>query len=167
MYKKLLKIFIILLFFSICIFLLGYSTNLEFSNTPNIKPNFKEIFINNIVVNFRVILLSILTGGIYSIVFLSGELFFLGAIIKYLTVKHSFLYAISFIGFHGIFEIPSIVLSATIGIYFFTNLIHLLKKRGTNFKLGIISSALLIILIVISAVVETFITPWFLRNYIL
>ncbi|SHI11520.1 stage II sporulation protein M [Clostridium intestinale] len=165
--KKFISVFICLLLFSFVCFAIGYSMNIDINSNPNLSLGFWDVLSNNLKVNIMAILYAILSVGIYSLIYLAKEMFFLGVIIKSLKNTHSLFYAISFIGCHGIIEIPSMVLSGTIGIYVWINIIAYLKKKEFDFKFTITMFVVLLSMILIAAMVETTITPWFLKKYVI
>ncbi|WP_147297456.1 stage II sporulation protein M, partial [Lachnotalea glycerini] len=153
----------------ICFFL-GYLIELDIDYNPNLNLSFWEILSNNLMVNFSAILTSIRSFGLYGILFVGSEMLSLGMIIRGIAIRKSFMYAMSFIFFHGILEVPSIVLSGAIGIHIWVGLICICKKKlsikdffKANFKLCI----LIMILTVVAAFVEANLTTWFLRKNIL
>lgn len=159
-----------MLIFSVICFALGYSMNIELKYEPNLNLTFQEVFVNNFWVNYKAVFWGILTGGIYSFYYIAREIFWLGAIIKGIAIQKSLLYALTFIGCHGIFEIPTIVLSGMIGVNFAQGILGAIKKQQnvkSVFRLTFILAFILLGLLVLSAVVETQITTYVIRMTIM
>ncbi|WP_017473182.1 stage II sporulation protein M [Amphibacillus jilinensis] len=170
MKKILFKIYLCLFILASISFLLGYMINIPLEYSPNLQLTFSEILVNNMFVNYRAIFLAVLSLGIYSLIFVVNELLFLGVVIKSLAVEQSLGYAFSFIAFHGIVEIPTIILAATIGVNIWINIIMLIKKKITLHKLLKFNGFLLLLLIgfiILAALMESYGTTYILEKFIL
>ena len=168
--KRAYNLFCSMLVYGLLCAFLGYLLLIKADHTPNLDISFREIFVNNVTVFFRTVLFSILSFGFYGLFFIGKEMFFLGVFLRSVAEAESFSYAVSFISFHAIFEIPAIVLSGTIGILFWCIVWNdIKKKRATWGSWGFFAILLMILflLTVTAAVVETKITTLFLRNFIL
>ncbi|WP_027430350.1 stage II sporulation protein M [Lachnospira multipara] len=165
--NKAIQLYCIFFALTIVFILLGFTININIEADYNLDPSLLEILINNLVVNGEAILFTIITAGIYSILYLFREFVFLGAVVNSLRRKTTFIRAISFVGIHGVIEVPAIVLSATLGVIIFLSILNYLKSRKANWKF--IGKLLIIdcLMIIMAALVESFITPFMLKNYIL
>lgn len=142
--------------------------NIEYE--PNLELSFKDIFVNNLSVNFYTILSSVISLGLYSIFFVGKEFLMLGIIIRGLAKKETLMYALSFIGFHGILEIPAMVLAAAIGQYIVWALFGVIKRKyliKNIIKEIFFMCITLFVLTAIGAFIEANITVWFLQKVVL
>ncbi len=159
-----------MLILAVVCFGVGYTLNIKLQYNPNLTLSFQEVFVNNVSVNYKAVFLGIITGGIYSVYYIASEMFFLGVVIKGVAIQKSLLYALAFIGCHGILEIPTIVLAGMIGVNFVQGMIRVVKKNEhikNVFRSTLILIVILFVLIVLSAVVETQITTRVVRKMIM
>lgn len=135
----------------------GYLIKFNFEKTEY-YPDFKEIFINNTLISI-IFICGILSLGLVSVGLLAFNGAYFGAALQYEINNRGILYTIRSILPHAIFEIPSMILSSSIGFLLLVFLIKKAHSREENsFKYYIkyigICSILIIIINVIAAVIE-------------
>jgi stage II sporulation protein M len=132
--------------------------NTEF--VPCLSPEFKEIYLNNLLLQISVIVFSLITFGLVSAVYLSYQFAILGCIVRSATEQYSLKFALVYLLPHGIIEIPSIILSSTIGIFLPHYIISVIKGRN-NFRPLLVVKPLCIniVLILLAALIETYFSP--------
>lgn len=121
------------------------------------------IFRNNAFVS----LLSLVLGlalGVFPILFIAFNGYFVGIICYVVSQQKGFLYILLALLPHGIIELPSVFLSASIGLrlgyHVFLYLIGRPTELGREFILGIkFYLSWILPLLFLAAVIETFITP--------
>ncbi len=133
---------------------------------PDLKPVFTTIFFTNLEIHGFALLFSILSFGLFSIVFLFEQFFYLGYIFHSLMELTSFKTAYSFFAGHGVLEVINMFFTATIGIYTWTLIVKMIKrkefKKHSFIRLGrelFILFIIDIVLIFITALLETFLSP--------
>ncbi len=165
--RNILGIMSVLAVASIC---LGYMLKINIEYNPNLDLKFSDIFLNNLMVNFRTVILATLTIGIYGPVFVVQEMFSLGVVIRGVAIKQNLGYALSFIGFHAFFEIPAIILAGAIGVNIWTQIFRSIRKKEVFKKAiyqNVIFCVVLLILTFIAAFVEANVTTHFLKNIVM
>jgi uncharacterized membrane protein SpoIIM required for sporulation len=171
-YKKFSLIFVVFLY--ICSFLLGYTIIPVASNGEKVynvevlrlqKVNFIDILRNNLIVIIQLIVGALVFGLLTVINIVFNGLSF-GFLVSRAFQKSLSLYAVASLTFpHGIFEIPAIIVAGAAGFKIPYEIVRYLmgKKEQPLTKEDIkeyITLALIsIILIVIAAFVEAYITP--------
>lgn len=162
------KVFKFVIFISFIFIILGFTLNLDTEILPSTDEKFLNIFLYNIKVEFLTIIISSITFGIYSIIYLFQNFLTLGHILKVLIIKYGFIKGILFIFPHGIFEIPCILLTATLSLYipiYTLKNIKLYKKNYVYYiKKFLIYIYFIIILTLISAFIETVFTTKLLKS---
>ena len=130
----------------------------------------RYVFFNNLSVNYKAIFFSFVTFGIYGLYFIGSEMFFLGFIIRSVANQENILNALSYISFHSIIEIPTIILSGAMGIIFWMLVINAIKRKQI-IKKHFYFLAILIIsvffLVLIAAGIETTITKTFVQHFVM
>lgn len=128
--------------------IVGYMVKINF-NKIDYYPNFKEIFLQNTFISI-IFIFGILSLGLINLVLLFINGFYFGAALHYSFDKVGILYTLKILIPHSIFEIPSILLSSSIGfilIIFIINKSHNDDKIGFKFYLKYIFLCIPIILL--------------------
>ncbi|MGG3572600.1 stage II sporulation protein M [Bacillus gobiensis] len=163
-------VFIFTLLFSIILTILGYFTPLELSNDEDIDAQidstFLYLFTNNLSACVYAVIIGSVSLGLYSLFYLFVNFFSIGMILSTLNVKHSIMESLSTFVIHGVFEIPAMLLSASLGIYIPLKFIQFIRKKRWDKKemlkiLWVFSSILLLTLI--AAFIEAYISPIFIK----
>ncbi|MDR1473290.1 MAG: stage II sporulation protein M [Lactobacillales bacterium] len=164
--------YILISFFIIGVFSLifGYLLSKPTHPNSNLHPKFFVIFLTNLNIHVRSIIYSFLSFGIYSFYFVFIHFFVVGISIGGIaTSTNSLLSSLSFFWIHGIFELSTVILTASIFPFFLLSITFLILKKEVNKKVllkllkiifWVISATF--ILILLSAVLETFIAPRFI-----
>ncbi len=163
--SKNIKIQVVSLVLTITIFLLssivGYSIDLGFEQ-EEFTATTKEIFLNNTTLCLYLIL-GMFTFGIMSFILLVINGIYLGSALNYYVENNGFEQMLYKFLPHAIFELPAIILSASIGFYLIVFVIE--KGSGRNnmpakFYLGHIMKTivLIIVLLFIAAFMESYIS---------
>lgn len=153
------KISIILstiIFFTSSLF--GYFINLSFDKAK-IYPNFIDIVINNSVLCF-ILILGVITLGLSSFILLILNGIYLGSALQYSINSVGLVSTLKLFIPHAIFEIPAIILSASIGFLLITCIVlkgHFKIKINFKYFLKYFSICILIIaiLIILAAFIES------------
>jgi len=148
-------------------FAIGYFVSASIMPKPELSPNFFKIFLTNFKIHMTAIVCSFLTGGLFSVHFVFGQFFIVGVLIGGATHATGNLVAsLSFFWVHGIFELAAVLLTSSVVPFFFLSVLSLVLRKvsvrenfmqilkKTSFLFGII-----VMLILVSALVETFIAP--------
>ncbi|MDR0691064.1 MAG: stage II sporulation protein M, partial [Streptococcaceae bacterium] len=162
----------LLSFFIIGVFSLifGYFLSNPIHPKLNLSPKFSIIFLTNLDIHVRSIIYSFLSFGIYSFYFVFIHFFVVGISIGGIaTSTNSLLSSLSFFWIHGILELSTVILTASIFPFFLLSITFLILKKEVNKKallkllkiiFWVINATFLLILL--SAVLETFIAPRFI-----
>lgn len=140
---------------------LGYIINLSFEKT-NMYPNFTEIFINNSYISL-ISIVGIISLGLISVILLFINGFYLGSALHYSIDNSGILYTVKILLPHSIIEIPSILLSTSIG---FILILYIIKKSHfkNNFRFTyyikyiLVCAPIILIINLIAALIEVFIS---------
>ncbi|SFE03038.1 stage II sporulation protein M [Lentibacillus persicus] len=154
------------------IFITGYFIPLEPSGAENSsdmyadRMSFGELLSNNLKVSLSVIIFGGLTLGFYYLMYLLQNFLSMAMIISHLNSEHSVWNTLSTFVIHGIFEIPAMLMSASLGLYIPVKIVYLLiKKKPIIAELKKIPAliGIIILLIVAAAVLEAFVSPIFMK----
>ncbi|WP_373694248.1 stage II sporulation protein M [Staphylococcus rostri] len=153
----------------LCISFLVFSTSLIFgvllsqssSKTVDYDLNFLNIFMRNLLVCILLIMV-FFSLGIISLTLLSINSSIFGAIFKqYYNDTSFFQFSLSILP-HGIFEIPALLISAAIGIsswlYIFQYIFNQSISIKNDYPFFCKTIGLVVILLLIGALMETFVT---------
>jgi len=158
--------FIISSFIGIFFFILGFLLLPIDQFSPNLKPSFTKIFCTNFEIHFHTILLSIISFGFFSFIFLFEQFFYLGFTFHSLMSKTSLITAFSYFAGHGIVEIINMFLTASIGLFVAVYIISLIRRKEfTRDSLVILGKNILALLVfdfsllLIAALLETYLSP--------
>ncbi|WP_180955064.1 stage II sporulation protein M [Bacillus sp. V3-13] len=157
------KIVLVVTSIAALLYVLGlfFPTNLE---REPIDENFgfTALLLHNSRAQFISILLGSITLGIYSLTYMFINFFSMGFITATLLTEESVSNVISMFLLHGIFEIPAMILSISLGIYIPWKLIGMVKNKTIN-TVAIRKTAgifiVILILTVVAAAIEAFVTP--------
>lgn len=130
------------------------------------SPVFIELFFHNLKVNLYCVVFSPITLGIYALIYLVLNFFSMGLIVSHLRTEHTWLDALSTFVIHGIFEVPAMLLSAAVGFYIPSKVVLMILKKKVvveEIKKIVYFVAIIIVLTFIAAIVETFVSPHFIR----
>lgn len=148
--------FVLAVFF----FIAGTLINNITEFVPNLSPQFKDIFFHNLLLQVSIIVCSIITFGLVSAVYISYQFAILGCIVRSATEQYSLKFALAYLLPHGLIEIPSMILSSTIGIFFPYYIISLIKGRKSFYPLYVVRALCInIVLILLAALIETYLSP--------
>jgi uncharacterized membrane protein SpoIIM required for sporulation len=179
-YEKFGTIFVIILY--ICSFLLGYINGLvvnkgkkEVSNIEILwsrKVDFMDILKNNLIVTIKLILGAFILGLLtFTIIVFNGLSF--GYLISEAFQKGLSLCTIVFLTLpHGIFEIPAIIIAGAAGFKIPYEIVRYLAGRKEqiltkeDIKQYLTLALISIILIVIAAFVEAYVTPRIAEHFL-
>ncbi|MGW7929932.1 stage II sporulation protein M [Staphylococcus xylosus] len=146
--------FIISLIFGI---LLSHPTN----HTTDYDLNFWTIFMRNLLV-CAILIVGFFSLGIISLILLSINSGIFGAVFTQYYDETSFVNFIFSVLPHGIFEVPALIISTAIGIsswlYVFQYVLNHKIRIKNDYYFYLKSIGLVIILLIIGAFIETFIT---------
>lgn len=150
----------------IIFFFLGFLLLPNEQFNPDLHPSFKKIFFTNFEIHIHTIFFSIISFGLFSLIFLFQQFFYLGFIFHSLVEETSLKTAYSFFAGHGIIEVINMFFTASIGLYVTVNIFNMIKKkefgRKSFISLGKNLFILLIIdvlLLLIAALLETYLSP--------
>lgn len=148
----------------ILFFFVGWTFNLEFKLAKNITPDFNHIFLTNLLIINLLFILSTLSFGIISAIFLLYQMTLIGALFFSIMNKIGLFGAIIYLFTHGVFELCSLLISVSSSIYI-AYLIYVCKNRNFWKNRKIIYTFLFMnLLILLAAIIETFITPFLIKN---
>ncbi|MEZ5335482.1 MAG: stage II sporulation protein M [Methanolobus sp.] len=121
------------------------------------------IFVNNSVKMFFSILLGFLLG-IIPFIFLVMNGFIIGIFAHYQTVENGALFVIAGLTPHGIIEIPMLIISSAVGMKIGFTALQALSSKPVSLKDELIKGIKFYLhwlfpLILLAAIIETFITP--------
>lgn len=158
------KITVIISILAILIFIAGVMSgiNVEKDLVKN-DVSFISLFLYNFSTQLKAIFWGAVTFGIYSIIYLMINFGAMGIIVAQLKREHSLIETLNMFMYHGIFEIPTMILSASLGIYIPLMAIKMYKKKKFEYKNILRILIVITILTVIAAFVEAIITPIFMR----
>ena len=165
--KNLKKVYIFFTLLAIISFIMGCILNIKIENKPDFNPNLIDIIKNNMYVFFFVIIISMLTVGVYAIVYTTTEFFYLGVLVSQLYKEKGIVYSLSFIFPHGILEIPEMILAPSFGVFLLLNIVCYFRRKSI-IDLYFIRKIIIVgvVMILLSGLIEVFITPNILK-YIL
>ncbi|CAM3156599.1 stage II sporulation protein M [Leuconostoc gasicomitatum] len=131
----------------------------SYTNSPKIKItnlNMLDILQNNLFLSGKIIVFGMITFGLYSIfiVFMNG--FILGNSLSSGNFEWNIMHIIP----HGVFEIPAILISATLGmmsLIIIVNLIYYTKQKVALSKKNIFVYSKLIILIILLLIASSYV----------
>ncbi len=121
------------------------------------------IFVNNSVKMFFSILLGVALGIVpFGFLVLNG--FILGVFAHYMAVENGTLFVIAGLTPHGIIEIPMLIISSAIGMKIGYVALNTIRSQPSDLKVEIIRGIKFYLhwlfpLILLAAIIETFITP--------
>lgn len=164
MKKKILFVYLLII---AVMFLTGTLTDYKEALHPNVNPSFKLIYFHNMKVVSVSILISFISFGIYDLIFLFTQFFMLGATVGTITNSYSWQIACVYLVPHGLFEIPAMILTGWIPIYFLYSLVMIISKKiklEKFLKQLLMYFLLLAVLIFLSALVESFLTPIIIKT---
>lgn len=130
------------------------------------SPVFIELFFHNLKVNLYCVVFGPITLGIYALIYLVLNFFSMGLIVSHLRTEHTWLDALSAFVIHGVFEVPAMLLSAAVGFYIPSKVVLMILKKKVvveEIKKIVYFVAIIIVLTFIAAIVETFVSPHFIR----
>ncbi|WP_044894919.1 stage II sporulation protein M [Bacillus alveayuensis] len=158
--------FIICSAIGIVFFFLGFLLLPKEQFSPDLQPSFITIFSTNFEIHFLTIVFSIISFGLFSIIFLFEQFFYLGFAFHSLVTKTSLKTAYSYFAGHGIVEVINMFLTAAIGLYVSVYIIIMIRKKEFNKNSFITLGKNLLILLVIdlmllliAALLETYLSP--------
>lgn len=127
------------------------------------------IFLNNSIKSLFAILLGVFLGVI-PLIFLAYNGFILGVVAYVFSSDKSFIFILAAILPHGIIELPMIFLSVAIGMRVGIDSFDFLRGRPSNVKAELsrglsVFFRFVVPMLLIAAVVETFITPLFVVSF--
>ena len=138
------------------------------------NKNFFYYFAHNINV-LKNSLVGIFSFGIFSILQLTINGIFLGVGMAEMTANVGWLKSLLFIFPHGFFEIPALILSTMLGIYpVYLFCLLIFKNKNYKWKVVMFKQAknifwifmTILIFIIIAALLEAYLTPWLIKNYV-
>ncbi|MDM5214854.1 stage II sporulation protein M [Peribacillus sp. NJ4] len=148
---------------ALLLYILGLFFPMDLEKEPIDESfGFTALFFHNLQAQFTAILLGCITLGVYSIIYLFINFFSMGFITATLLTEDSVGDVVSMFMVHGIFEIPAMILSISLGIYIPWKLIGMIRNKAFN-QFAIRNTArifiIILLLTVFAAAVEAFITP--------
>ncbi|KRD87913.1 hypothetical protein ASE51_26380 [Bacillus sp. Root147] len=157
------KLVFIISVFAVFLYFLGFLFPIHLEKEP-LSDNFgfTELFFYNLKTEVFSILLGCITLGVYSITYLFLNFFSMGSISSSLMKESSIIDVLSMFVVHGVFEIPAMILTVAFGIYIPWRIIIMLKNKEKYIlplKYMIKIFNLILILTILAATIEVFITP--------
>jgi len=154
-------------------FFISHTDNYEHLISFNQSKGFLEILKNNVAVSFNLVMLGIISLGIVGVGILFVNAYFLGETVLVGILKYGPSFFFSIIP-HGIFEIPGTILCLVIiwesNTFIFSKLFPK-KDKEYSFKAFFLKVKMYftcaICLIFIGALIEAYITPKLIKEFIL
>lgn len=154
---------------SILLFVIGFISSLDIveeANVNNQELTFLQLFYHNLFAGLGAILFGVVTIGIYAVLYLFLNFFSMGLIIDNLSSDHTIVEILNTFIIHGLFEIPAMIISASLGIFIPLRMIEIIRKKNgskKDFKKILIIITIIILLTLIAAFIESTITPNFIK----
>jgi len=149
--------------FAVLLFFLGFvfPGDLEKEITYE-HPGFIQLALHNLKAEITSIFFGIVTLGVYSITYLFINFISMGLITSTSLMEASLPKVLNMFIAHGIFEIPAMILTTSLGIYAPWKMVGMLKRRKADYlifrKMANIF-AIIFLLTITAAFIESFITP--------
>ncbi|WP_181917303.1 stage II sporulation protein M [Virgibacillus dokdonensis] len=128
--------------------------------------SFSYLFLHNLRAGLYSVFIGSITVGLYSLFYLFINFFTMGVIVNTLTESNSIMETLSTFLLHGIFEVPAMLLAASLGIYIPLRLIQFFRNKrwvkADTYRIGIIFLSL-VAFTLIAAFIEGVITPQFIK----
>lgn len=154
------------MFVGIIFFLCGFLLVPVEQFYPDLNPSFKTIFLTNFEIHLSTIFFSIVSFGIFSLIFLFIQFFYLGFIFHSLVSQTSLKTAFSFFAGHGIIEVINMFFTSSIGFFVAVNIFYMIKHKNFNLfsiinlvKIVFILLLIDIVFLFIAALLESFLSP--------
>jgi len=143
-------------FYLLILIFLGYllKDTIELHDFDYVHASFQNIFVNNIIVINKSILFSIITFGLYGILFLIRNAYSIAIYIGIFLSEPKYLIMIIP---HGIFEIPMFILSISLSFKIILDIVTNNIKKNKYYLKILIAIELIIFF---SAIIESSITPY-------
>ncbi len=161
------KIVLTITICAIILYVMGllFPMNLEKESMEG-KNGFMDLLLHNSKAELLSLIMGTITLGIYSLIYLFINFFTMGIITATLmSDNNSVAEVLRMFIVHGIFEIPAMILTIALGIYIPWKLIGMLRKKSWN-RTAMKNMArifvVIVVLTILAAAVESFITPNFI-----